>query len=171
MLDESWDMKAFHKPNPMNFGALQWIRRVRHERRPEGMARGELAPEPWASEMKAAGLVSPRTGEASIKQLAEAAGLGPSTVHRIVTGKNNTSTPGSDTITKLAAALGIEPETVYKRVGGIGALPTKPKSLQVAGMDILESADWAALEVLTKRLVAQRRRVIEAEARLVGAAK
>ncbi|KZM72288.1 helix-turn-helix domain-containing protein [Nocardia terpenica] len=136
------------------------------------MARGELAPEPWASEMKAAGLVSPRTGDPSIKQLAEASGLGPSTVHRIVTGKNNTSMPGASTITKLAEALNIEPETVYARLGGIGKLPGKTKSLEVAGMDILESADWVALEIITKRLVAQRRRVIEAEAvRLIGAAK
>ncbi|MGW4240996.1 hypothetical protein [Nocardia sp. NPDC004722] len=134
------------------------------------MARGELAPEPWASEMVAAGHVSPRTKLPSITQLAGAADLGPSTVHRLITGKGHQGQPEAATVTKLATALKIDPEVVYARLGGTGAFQRqKPKSLEVAGMDILEQGDWVVLEAVTKRLVHQRRRVIQAEAeKLIG---
>jgi len=129
------------------------------------MAHGELAPEPWASEMIAAGCVSPRTKQASIQQLAGAAGLGASTVHRLLTGKGQQGQPKSRTVTKLAEALKIDAEIVYARLGGLGTFQNhKPKRLEVPGMDILEPADMAVLETVATRLVAQRRRVIRAEA-------
>lgn len=136
------------------------------------MARGELAPEPWASEMVAAGFVSPRTGAASLKQLAEAAGLGPSTVHRLLSDRGNRGTPDARTVTKLADALGLEAETVWARLGVEGGRSTVPKTLDVQGLDILETADWTAIETVARRLVSQRRRVIAAEAgKLIGAAR
>ncbi len=132
------------------------------------MSRGEIAPEPWASEMAAAGFLHPRTGVPSLARLAEAAGLGPSTVHRLLTGKGNRSIPDATTVMKLADALGIDPKVVAAR------LDVKPPAkgwAPPAGMELLESADLAVLEAVAKRLIAQRRKVIAAEAGQLAAAQ
>ncbi|MFD3463866.1 helix-turn-helix domain-containing protein [Nocardia fluminea] len=77
------------------------------------MARGKPVGEPWATPMIARGFVEPRSKNPSILALAAEAGLGPTTVQRII---RREAIPSIDTQGKLAKALGIDVETLAEWV-------------------------------------------------------
>lgn len=74
-----------------------------------------LTREPWASALKKAGFVNPRTGEPSMSSLAREAGVHISTLTKIVNG--TTRSPETDTVTKVADALEVPFVTVAQWIG------------------------------------------------------
>ncbi|WP_329405492.1 hypothetical protein OG563_26890 [Nocardia vinacea] len=126
------------------------------------MARGKTAAEPWASAMIAKGYTNPRTGEPSMRLLAEAADLGPATVHRLIGGESGI-TPDPRTIRKIAAALD-QPVRIIREwlaVDGVGWQPP-------AGMDILTAEDVEALDAIIARLIKMRRKINEQDDKLAS---
>ncbi|WP_157978336.1 MULTISPECIES: hypothetical protein [Nocardia] len=122
------------------------------------MARGDFAPEPWASRMTEKGLVNPRTGKPSMRELAGAAGLAPATVQRLIgataTGSGHRNTPDTKTINKLAQALELSTDTIRDWFA-IEGEDWEPPS----GMNVLTQDDLMTVDAVILRLIAMRRQL------------
>lgn len=115
------------------------------------MARGEIAPEPWATAMVEAGHINPVNGKPSMVALAKAAGLGPATVQRYIGNTDQHSQPDPNTVSKLARALAVPATKVGEWLGTASKVWTPPP-----GMSALTDGDIAAVEAMIGQLVSAR---------------
>ncbi|WP_433662541.1 helix-turn-helix domain-containing protein [Nocardia sp. CA-128927] len=132
------------------------------------MARGPVAPEPFASWMVEQGYTDPY-GKPSMTALATAAGLGPTTVHRLfrtVRGNGDTQ-PDPPTISKLAKAL----NRAVDEISAVFKIPAKASEVWKPPVEIefLDRGDLVVIDELVKRLAFHRRKTIAAEAALATA--
>ena len=76
-------------------------------------------PDRWAKAMLKADIGDPRNGKPSMRALADASGLSPETVRRVVHGL---SEPSGEVVQRLADALHVDTRTLGKWVGQVRAV-------------------------------------------------
>ncbi|MGS2809490.1 helix-turn-helix domain-containing protein [Nocardia sp. MW-W600-9] len=117
------------------------------------MARGKPVGEPWATPMIARGFVEPRSNNPSIQALATAAGLGPTTVQRII---RREAIPERRTQAKLADALGIDVETLAEWLDLKERAAVQPHWTPPRAVATLTEEDLLQVEALINDLALKR---------------